>query len=159
MHSRFSLKILLALALGFQIPSQALACRLGVDQHLFEERPAADALPGAQIVRVHFSNSSPSIEGWARHVVSPDGSQLTYTLIGVARPLGRAAASTEAFPIYAFVTSCSPFWSMTFGEVRTVIDGDYFLVGRFASDNRGRRFYAGGRRSAHGKIIYGGFHF
>ena len=126
-HNRLSLKILLALALGLQTSSQAFACRIGVDQQLFEERPAADALPGAQIIHVQFSNARPAMEGWARHVADPNGGQLTYTLIGVARSLGGEAADAKPFPIYALVTSCSFFWSATLGEVRTAVDGDYYL--------------------------------
>lgn len=159
MHSRLPLKALFALALALQLPSQASACRVGVDQQLFEDSPPADALPGAQIIRVRFSNARPAIDGWPRHVASPHGGAFSYTLIGVARRLAAGTAGDEVFPVYALVTSCSFFWSMNFGEVRTVIDGDYYLIGRFASDATGERFYAGGRRSAHGRDLHGGFHF
>ena len=159
MQSRLPLKTLFALALLLKLPSQAAACRLGVDQQLFEQSPPADALPDTQIIRVRFSNAHRAIDGWPRLVASPYGGTLGYTLIGVARRLAPGTPSDEAFPVYAFVTSCSFFWSMTFGEVRTVIDGDYYLIGRFASDPGGQRFYAGGRRSHHGRDLYGGFHF
>lgn len=158
MHTRLPLKTLLALALALQIPSQAFACRIGVDQQLFEEPPPAGALPGAQIIRVRFSNARPTIAGLARQVANPDGGQLPYTLIGVATRLDGETAGAKTFPVYAFVTSCSFFSSMNFGEARTVVDGVYYLIGRFASDSRGQRFYAGGRRTAHGKDSYGGFH-
>jgi hypothetical protein len=157
-HSRLPLKTLLALALALQVPSQAFACRIGVDQQLFEEPPPADALPGAQIIRVRFSNAHPAVARFVGHVASPDGGQLSYTLIGVAWRLDGEAAGAKPFPVYAFVTSCSFFWSMSFGEVRTAVDGDYYLIGRVASDAGGQRFYAGGRRSAHGNDLHGGFH-
>ena len=159
MHSRLPLKILFALALALQFPSQASACRLGVDQQLFEESPPADALPGAQIIRVRFSNARPAIDRWPRHVASPDGHTLGYTLIGVARHLDPGTSDDQVFPVYAFVTSCSFFFSRSFGEVHTVVDRDYYLIGRFAADPQGRRFFAGGRRSHHGRDLYGGFHF
>nr|WP_295371609.1 hypothetical protein [uncultured Sphingosinicella sp.] len=153
------MKTLLALALALQIPSQAFACRIGVDQQLFEQPPPTDALPGAQIIRVRFTNARPDIKGLARHVESPDGSQLSYTLIGVAQRIDEDVAGAKPFPVYAFVTSCSFFWSMSFGEVSRVVDGDYYLIGRFTSDARGQRFHAGGRRTTHGEDLYGGFHF
>ena len=51
MNRRTSLKALFTIALALQFPSQASACRIGWDQHLFEEPPAPDVLPGAQIIR------------------------------------------------------------------------------------------------------------
>jgi hypothetical protein len=160
MKRRLPLKMIsLALALALQIPSQALACRVGVDQQLFEKPPPADALPGAEIIRVRFTNAHAAIGGWPRHVASPDGGGLDYTLIGVARRLDAQASGTKTFPVYAVVTSCSFFWSMSFGEARTVIDGDLCLIGRFASGQRMEHFYAGGRRTHGGRGVYGGFHF
>jgi len=159
MNSRLPLKTLVALALALQIPSQASACRIGWDQHLFEESPPANALVGAQIIRVRFSNARPPIDRWPRHVANPNGSTLSYTLIGVARRLDERDPSAKSFPVYAFVTSCSGFWSMNFGEVRTIVEGDYYLVGRFASDQRDQRFYAGGRRMHGGGDLYEGWHF
>lgn len=158
-HSRLPLKTFLALTLALPIPSQAFACRVGVDQQLFEEAPPEDALPGAQVIRVRFTNARPAIEGWKRHADNPGGGPLSYTLIGVARRLDGEVAGTKPFPVYAVVTSCSFFWPMNFGEARTIVDGDYYLIGRFADETRGQRFYAGGRRTAHGEDLYGGSHF
>lgn len=159
MNSCLSLKTLLAFALALQIPSQASACRIGWDQHLFEDSPPVGALAGAQIIRVRFSNSRPALDRWPRWAANPDGSTLSYALIGVARRLDEGASGAEPFPVYAFVTSCSGFWAMNFGEVRTVVEGDYYLIGRFAPDESGHRFYAGGRRVHGGQDLYGGWHF
>lgn len=160
MKRRFAFKmIFLPLALTFQIPSQAFACRIGVDQQLFDKPPPANALPGATIIRVHFTNAHAAIGGWPRHVANPDGGELTYTLVGVARRLDPQTSGTKTFPVYAFLTSCSVFWSMAFGEVHTVVDGDFYVIGRFVSGEGMEQFYAGGRRTHGGRDIHGGFHF
>ena len=161
MNSRFSPKILpaLALALALQIPSQASACRVGWDQHLFEKSPPAGALAGARILRVRFSNARPAVDKWPQWAASPDGGPLGYSLIGVARRLDRKASGAEPFPVYAFVTSCSGFWAAGRGDPRKVVEGVYYLIGRFASGGPGRRFLAGGRRMHGGGDLYGGWHF
>ena len=163
MNSRLMLKTPIALActlgLALLVPSPASACRIGWDQQLFPERPPTNALRGARAIRVHFSNARPGIDRWPRHVANPHGGPFTYTLIGVARRLDDGRPTGDSFPVYAVVTSCSGFFSMNFGEVRTVVEGDYWLIGRFSSGERDRHFYAGGRRMAHGRDIYEGSHF
>lgn len=74
--------------------------------------------------------------------------------------LGLEAAARDApFPVYAFVTSCSGFWPMVSGGMRAVVDGDYYLIGRFASGAGGRRFHAGGARRHGGGLLYEEWHF
>ena len=161
MSSRLPVKTLLAPApaLAFHFPSEALACRIGVDQQLFEESPPMDALPGAQIIHVRFSNAREAIGGLPPQVPDPYGGGLGYTLIGVAQPVDEKSGAAKQFPVYAFVTSCSFFHAMTFAEGRTAIQGDYYLIGRFAPDVGDKRFYAGGRRSSGGENMHDGFHF
>ena len=154
-----SLKALLALALALQFPSQALACRVGWDQHLFEQAPPADVLAGAEVIRVRFSNASPATDKWPTYAADPYGEQLGYTLIGIARRLDGADSAAEPFPVFAFVTSCSRFWAMSEQKVRTTVEGDYYLVGRFDPKPGVRAFYAGGRRMDGRAGIYGGWHF
>jgi len=143
MNRRTSLKALFTIALALQIPSPASACRHGWDQHLLEESPPPDVLPGAQVIRVNFSNARPALDRWPRSTASLDGSPFDYWLIGVAQIIGEGAARQDYFPVYAFVTSCSGFSGIVFGEVRTVVEGEYYLIGRFAADESGRRFHAG----------------
>ena len=157
--NRTSLTALAAAALALMIPTQALACRVGGDWNLFEERPAANVLPGAEIIRVRFSTAAPLLDRWPRFAANPDGSQLNHTLIGKAGLIRGNGPHGETFPVYAFVTSCSPFHSMTLGRVRHAIDADYYLVGRFVANASGRRFHAAGRRMHGGQDIYGGWHF
>lgn len=159
MNRRTSLGALVTFALALQIPSQASACRIGWDQHLLEESPPPDVLPGAQVIRVSFSNARPALVRWPRSTAGLDGSPFDYWLIGVARIIGESAARQDTFPVYAFVTSCSGFRGMVFGEVRTVVEGEYYLIGRFVSDERGRRFHAGGVRVQNGGISNGQWHF
>lgn len=152
------LKPLLAAALVALLPTPAAACRVGWDQHLFEERPAPpDRLTGAQVIRVRFSNARPGIDPFPRMRPNPAGNDLTHTLIGLAHRIDERG-DARPFPVYAMVTSCSGFWSMTFGEVREVVNADVWLVGRFVEDADGRRFHAAGRRMSGGGEIYGGWH-
>jgi hypothetical protein len=158
MNKRTPLKALLTIGLALHIPSQAAACRIGWDQHLFEDSPAPDVLLGAQIIRVQFSNARPALQNWQGSAADPDaGYTLPYTLIGAARIFRGGVARGRPFPVYAFVTSCSGFHGMqSGGEPRHVVAGEYYLIGRF----RGPRFYAGGVRvDSGGKPIYQGWHF
>ena len=159
MRTHVFIKPILLIMLALQLPADALACRIGHDQHLFEESPPAHALAGAQIVRVRFSNARPAIEGWPRYEADPRGGSLSYTLIGVARRLSEGQPAGDLFPVYALVTSCSYFWSMHFDGPRDLVEGDFYLIGRFASDAPGAGFYAGGRRVHHGRDVFGGWHF
>jgi hypothetical protein len=159
MTRRASLKALAAFALALQLPAPAAACRVGWDQHLFQEAPSPSRLTDVETVRVHFSNARPGIDPFPRLADNPDGSVLTHTLIGLARRIDGGAGGSAPFPVYAMVTSCSGFWSMTFGEVRTVVEGEHYLVGRFVTDGTGRRFHAAGRRMSGGGEIYGGWHY
>lgn len=143
MKKRIFTKVCLAIASASAIPSQALACRHGGDWHLFEQAPAPRGLPGAQIIQVHFSNRGPPADKWPK-LSSENETSLAYTLIGVARLAGEDGAPGETFPVYAMVTSCSPFFGAIFGRTEPVIEGEYYLVGRFVGDGSARRFHAGG---------------
>lgn len=111
MVRRMSVKAFLAIGLALQIPSQASACRVGWDQHLFAVHPKPKGLVGAQIIHVEFSTARPLLQKWPKSASGPDG-QIDYTLIGVARLLIEAGAGEQHFPVYGFVTSCSGFWGM-----------------------------------------------
>ena len=93
-----SLKTVLAVALALQIPSYASACRIGWDQHIFEQSPAPNVLPGAQIIRVHFSNARPGIDRWSGSISNYDGGSFDSTLIGVARIIGAGSRRRRAIP-------------------------------------------------------------
>jgi hypothetical protein len=88
MDKRTLLKTLLAIGLALQIPSKASACRVGWDQHLFEESPAANVLPSAQIIYVHFSNASPGLDSWPGSAADPalGSAELAQILIRAASP-------------------------------------------------------------------------
>jgi len=161
MNHRLSRKavLALALALALQMPSLASACRIGWDQHLFKEPPPASALPGAQAIRVRFSNVDPAMKRWPTGAANPDGTASAYRLIGIARRLHQGRSGAESFPVYAIVTSCSAFHSMTFGKVSHVVEGEYYLIGRFASAGGGGGFHAGGRRMYGGGDLHGGWLF
>jgi hypothetical protein len=159
MNRRTSLRASLTIALAFQLPSQASACRVGWDQNLFEQSPASDVLPGAQIIRVHFSNMGSALGKWPKMAPNPDGQALGYSLIGTAQPLEDGRAQEKPFPVYAIVTSCSGFFGRMDGDKHEVVDGEYYLIGRFRSDGDGRRFLAGGVRTNGNEPIYEGWHF
>lgn len=147
MRPRTSIRAALAVALALLAPAQASACRTEGVRNLFAERPAPEGLAGAQVVRVRFTNAAAALEGVPRHSADVGGDILAFSLVGVARPLGPRGARGEAFPVYAIVTTCSPFFVMaTGGAGYSAIDGDYYLVGRFVEDGRGRRFLAAGNR-------------
>lgn len=155
--SRMSVRqsiIFVAFALAISIPSQAIACRLGGDIQLFEERPADDALPGAQIIQVRFSNAQPRKEHWP----PDDGNVLGKRYVGSAQLVENEVTNTDPFPVYAFVSSCSVFWGSTENGRGQIIEGDYYIIGRFHYENGERRFYAGGLRYHRGPI-YEGWHF
>jgi hypothetical protein len=161
MGRRTALKAFIAMGAAFQFPSQASACRVGWDQNLFEASPAPDVLPGAQIIRVYFSNAGPDRDIWPASVANPNPDyNLPYTLIGVARIIRDGVERSPPFPVYAWVTSCSPFFGTQAGGVPAhVVEGEYYLIGRFRSGANGRLFYAGGLRRDLGGPIYQGWHF
>lgn len=146
MRGRLVLNLLLAIGLASHAPAPAFACRSAVgDRSLFEERPEPEGLDGAEIVRVRFTNAPAAVAGLPRQSAAPGGDVLAYSLVGIARPIGPRGTRAAAYPVYAVVTSCSTFFTMaTGGAGYPVIDGDYYLVGRLVSDDRGRRFLAGG---------------
>ena len=160
MDRRTSVKALFALALALQIPSQAFACRIGWDQHLFINPPKPEGLSDAQIIHVEFSTARLLPANWPKSASGADGQTLDYTLIGVGRLLVEGVAEERPFPIYAIVTSCSGFWGMSSDSARPVVDGNYYLVGQFQSNGSSRHFRAGGvRGNSSGKPIYQGWHY
>ena len=159
MNRRTLLQAIFGIALAVQLPSQASACRVGWDQHLFEQPPPSNVMRGAKIIRVHFSNAKSALSGLPRSVANPDGQALGYSLIGMARLVGDGDAGKEPFPVYAIVTSCSGFWAVENGDARKVVDGEYYLIGRFQADGGKQRFHAGGVRTSGTGPIYAGWHF
>ena len=137
------------IALAISVPSQAVACRVGHDIQLFVERPPKDALPGAEIIRVHFSNAQPRRDDWPKD----DGQFLGKRYVGVARLIDSQPTNNEACPVYAFVSSCRVFWGSAVSNSDRNIEGSYYLIGRFHTDGGARRFYAGGLRSHSGRPI------
>ena len=130
------------------IPSEASACRIGGDWNLFKEAPSRDVLPGAQIIHVQFSNTASAIQKWPKWINSPDPSNpFDYWLIGVARIIDDSSERDDLIPVYAFVTSCSPFHGMTFGEAGDIDDEEFYLIGRLASGSKGLSFLAGGNHN------------
>lgn len=147
--------VVVAFASAISTPSQAIACRVGWDQQLFVERPSADALPGAEIIQVRFNNAQPRKDHWP----TDDGNVLGKNYVGSAQLVENEATNPDPFPVYAFVSSCSVFWGSTENGRGTIIEGEYYLIGRFHYENGERRFYAGGFRNHGGAPIYQGWHF
>jgi hypothetical protein len=146
--------VFIAFALAISTPSQAIACRVGGDKQLFVERPSADALPGAEIIQVRFSNVQPRKDHWP----TDDGNIFGKSYVGAAQLVENEVTNTDPFPVYAFVSSCSVFWGSTGNGRGKIIEGEYYLIGRFHYENGERRFYAGGFRYHGGGPIYEGWH-
>ena len=159
MHPYRLIQTFFVIASACLISSQASACRVGGVQQLFLERPSSEVPPGTEVIRVRFSNSHPPDDRWPVYVSSPESDPSGISYVGVAQIIGEESTETEAFPVYAAVTSCSEFWARPAGDQRSLIEGDYYLIGRFNFEGRDRRFYAGGLRSHHGEPIYAGWHF
>lgn len=141
-----------AFALALLTAPPAHACRIGWDQHLFDFPPPHDVLVGAEIIHVRIIDGN--VGNTERLAADPRGGFFPYSLIGMGRIVSKGISNGQPFPIYAFVTSCSGLRN------GLAPPGDYFLIGRFAANVRGRAFYAGGRRvDSGGKDIYGGWHF
>lgn len=128
-----------ASAVAISTPFQASACAGADFTHLFEERPAADVLPGAEIIRVRFSNVQPRQNHWPIDDGNHDGGLLRKVYVGSAHLVGDQTTDADVFPVYATANSCTRFFNR-----RRIIEGEYFLIGRFQYENGARRFYAGG---------------
>lgn len=131
-----------AIGLAMQAPTIASACQIGERKILFIAAPSPDIFPGAEIIRVHFTNVGAMVDQWRRRAPKSNYG----ILIGVARILnGKHSGRSGYFPVYATITSCTPsFMSMVSGDASPVWNGTYYIAGRFLKSNDSPGFQAEG---------------